>query len=98
MRKKDKDINIASILEQMFKRYKLDTKQKEMKIRSEWGNIFGPMILKHTQEITLKDKTLYLKVDNAPLKNEIFLQRQTVIGKVNEYFEEVWIEKIYVSS
>jgi hypothetical protein len=96
--KKDKDINIGSIIEQMFKRYKIDTKQKEMRIKKDWEELFGPLIAKHTHEIKLVEKTLYIKVSNAPLKNEIFLQRQLVIGKVNEYYGEVWIEKIFISS
>ena len=56
------------------------------------------MITKHTTEITLKDKTLYIKVDNPPLKNEIYLQKHLVVGKINEFYGEVLVEKIFVSS
>jgi hypothetical protein len=98
MRHKDKDISIGSILEQMYKRYRLDTKALESKIQKDWGEIFGTMITKHTTEITLKDKTLYIKVDNPPLKNEIYLQKHLVVGKINEFYGEVLVEKIFVSS
>ncbi len=98
MRHKDKDISISSIIEQMYKRYRLDTKARESQIQKDWPEIFGTMISKHTTEITLKDKTLYIKVDNPPLKNEIYLQKNLVVGKVNEFYGEVIIEKIFVSS
>jgi len=98
MRHKNKDISITSVLEQMYKRYRLDSKALESKIQKDWLEIFGPMISKHTSEIKLKDKTLYIKVDNPPLKNEIFLQRHLVVGKINEFYGEVLIEKIFVSS
>lgn len=98
MRQKDKDINIGSILNQMYKRYHLDTKALELKIKKDWAVIFGPLISKHTTEIKIKDKTLYIKVDNPPLKNEIYLQKHLVVGKVNEFYGEVLIEKIFVSS
>jgi len=98
MRQKDKDISITSVLQQMYKRYRLDAKALETKIQQDWLEIFGPMIKKHTSEIKLKDKTLYLKVDNPPLKNEIYLQRHLVIGKINEFYGEVVLEKIFVSS
>jgi hypothetical protein len=98
MRHKDKDISISSIIEQMYKRYRLDTKARESQIKKDWGEIFGIMITKHTTDISLKDKTLYIKVDNPPLKNEIFLQKQLVVGKINEFYGEVIVEKIFVSS
>jgi hypothetical protein len=37
-------------------------------------------------------------VDNPVLKNEVFLQRNELLGKVNEYYQKVVAEKIFVSS
>lgn len=95
---KNKGIDINSILDNMYKRYHLDSKVIEMKIKEEWGNLFGEIIQKHTSEITMKDKTIYIKVDNPPLKNELFLQRHLIIGKINEHFGEVVVEKIFIAS
>jgi hypothetical protein len=93
---KDKDPSIASVLQNMYKRYRLDVKASELNIKKDWESIVGPLISKHTVQIELKSKTLYLKFDNPPLKNEMFLQRDLLLAKVNEHFGIVVAEKIFV--
>ena len=92
-----KDISIGSVIESMYKRYKLDSKLVEIQIIKDWENVVGQLIAKHTTSIKLTNKTLYLQFDNGPLKNEMFLQRDLLIKKVNEHFSKVLVEKIFIS-
>lgn len=98
MRKENKDNHISAVIDAMYKRYRLDTKLDEMSIEKDWEMIVGKLIAKYTTEISLKSKTLYIKMDNPVLKNEVYLQRNQVLGKVNEYYQKVVAEKIFVSS
>ena len=95
---KNKDINISSVIEAMYKRYRLDAKVHELKIKTDWEDIFGKLISKHTTNLEMRGKTLYITIDNGPLKNEMFLQRDLIIEKLNEYYEEVIIEKVFIQS
>jgi len=95
---KDKDIRIGSVIEAMYKRYRLDAKVNELKIKKDWEDIFGRLIANHTNQIELKGKTLYVTVTNGPLRNELFLQRDLMIAKLNEYYELVIIEKVFIQS
>lgn len=97
MNNNKKDISIGSVIESMYKRYKLDSKLIEIKIINDWENMVGILISKHTTGIKLVNKTLYLQFDNGPLKNEMFLQRESIIRKVNEHFSKVVVEKIFIS-
>jgi predicted nucleic acid-binding Zn ribbon protein len=98
MKKEKKDNHISSVIQAMYKRYHLDSKLDEMSIEKDWEQIVGKLIAKYTTDITLKSKTLYIKVDNPVLKNEVFLQRNELLRKVNEYYQKVVAEKIFVSS
>jgi len=96
--KKNKESHISDVIQQMLKRYRIDNKLQEMDISAKWEEIVGPMISKHTTSIELKNKTLYVHFDNPTLKNEVFLQKSSLLGKVNEYFERVVAEKIFIGS
>lgn len=96
--KKHKESHISDVIKQMLKRYRIDTQFQEMDIEAKWEEIVGPMIAKHTTSIELKNKTLYVHFDNPTLKNEVFLQKSALLGKVNEYFERVVAEKIFIGS
>ncbi|MEY2707632.1 MAG: hypothetical protein RIQ91_262, partial [Bacteroidota bacterium] len=40
--------------------------------------------------------TLYVNFDQAPLKNEMFLQRDTLLKTINERMGDGFVEKIFV--
>jgi predicted nucleic acid-binding Zn ribbon protein len=98
MKREKKDNHISSVIDAMYKRYHLDSKLDELHIERDWESIVGKLFAKYTTELSLKGKTLYIKVDNPVLKNELFLQRNELLGKVNEFYQRVVVEKIFVSS
>jgi predicted nucleic acid-binding Zn ribbon protein len=91
-----KDNNISAVIEAMFKKYRLTAKITEIKLVQAWEKIAGPLIAKHTSEIKLLNKTLYVTFDNAPLKNEMFYRRFMLLEAINAELGAGTIEKIFI--
>lgn len=91
-----KESKISDVIEAMYKKYRLTQKINEVKLVNAWAKITGEMISKHTSEIRLVNKTLYVTFDNAPLKNEMFYRRFALIEAVNAELGSVVVEKIFI--
>ncbi|MFM8995899.1 MAG: DUF721 domain-containing protein, partial [Bacteroidota bacterium] len=76
--------------------YNLTQKHNELELVKHWSEIVGQLIAKHTASVSIKGKTLYVTFDQAPLKNEMFLQRETLMQKVNERMGAGFVEKIFI--
>ena len=91
-----KERNIKDVINAMYDKYRMNQKITEVKLVNAWAEITGPLISKHTSEIKLVNKTLYLKFDNAPLKNEMMYRRTSIIEAVNRELGENTVEKIFI--
>lgn len=92
-----KEKNISEVLDQMYQKYKLNSKLEEVKLNESWEKIVGPLIFKHTTKIQLKGKTLYVSFDEAVLKNEMFYRREELAKSVNDFFGRIIVEKVFVN-
>jgi len=68
----------------MVKEFKLSSGLNESRIREKWSIVMGSLIAKHTSSISLRKGKLYLKVDSAPLKNELTYSKE----KIKEIFNK----------
>jgi predicted nucleic acid-binding Zn ribbon protein len=91
-----KEKQISDVVKRMNDRYHLTQKYNEIELVKQWEGIVGKLIAKHTSNISIKGKTLYVHFDQAPLKNEMFLQREMLMNKINEQFGSDFIEKIFI--
>ena len=91
-----KEKKIADVLKRMNDRYHLTQKHNEIELVKVWEEIVGRLVAKHTASIRMRGKTLYVSFDQAPLKNEMFLQRTTILNNVNEKMGAGFIEKIFI--
>lgn len=91
-----KERTIKDVIQAMYDKYKLNPKITEVKLINAWAEITGPLISKHTTDIKLIKKTLYVKFDNAPLKNEMMYRRDSLIAAVNRQLGPDTIDKIFI--
>lgn len=86
--------NIKSAINDFLKTTRLSGKLAEQKIIDGWNKQMGPMIAKHTQQIYISNKKLYLHLSSAPLKQELFYSREKLIVMLNDEAGEKVIEEI----
>jgi hypothetical protein len=83
MRNKN-DVTIGQALELMVDRLKLRNKLNESRIRENWAKVMGKPIARYTQQVSLKEGKLYIKIDSAPLKQELNYSRAKIIELFNK--------------
>lgn len=88
------DIWLGEGIRQFLQEYKSSDKLKEARINNEWAKIVGPVFASHTVSIYLKQRYLYVRMDAASVKHELYMARQILIRSLNKELGEKVIEKI----
>ncbi len=78
------EITLKDAIDKLLNTYKLKSKVQEAQLVSAWENIMGKMIERHTRDLYIKNKKLFVKLDSAVVKQELMYARTKVLEKVNE--------------
>lgn len=75
---------LKAVIEEFLQRYKLNDKLAESKVMQSWEKVVGAMIARHTQSLSIRKKTLYVKIDSAALRNELLFAREKIMKSLNK--------------
>jgi predicted nucleic acid-binding Zn ribbon protein len=92
--KKSNDQTLKEVINELLKAYKLGDKLKEVRLIDSWEKVVGKLINKHTKNLYIKKKVLFVKLDSAALRNELSYARQKIIKALNKEAKEEVIENI----
>ena len=87
-------VGIKQAFNDMLDDYKIDSKYKATIIKKLWLSIMGKTIASRTGKITLYKKKLKVKIDSAPLKNELNLSKSKVLEILEKELGKGVIEDI----
>ncbi len=82
--KKDNEQTLKEAINKLLETYKLQDKLEEVEIINCWNRLMGEPISKYTEKIFVRKKCLYLKINSAPLKQELFYAREQIRDRLNE--------------
>lgn len=88
------DHTLKEVINELLKEYKLSDRLKEMKIIESWPKIVGKIIEKHTTGIYLRNKRLYVTIDNAALREELHYAKAKLLKSLNKMAGDNFIEEI----
>ncbi len=74
--------------------YGLREKMDELDITTGWDEAVGPMIARHTVSVRLRKGRLNVRVDSAPLRNELTYQREALVEILNRRAGRKVVEEI----
>ncbi|MBR5832143.1 MAG: DUF721 domain-containing protein [Bacteroidales bacterium] len=83
MKKDSNEHTLQDLMKQMFKDCDMIDKVNEMDVIKTYRSVVGDLISKLTQDIKLSDKTLYVKLTSAALRNELSYKKQDLITRIN---------------
>ena len=63
-------------------------------VASLWDDLLGGMVARHTVAVKLRKGTLFVKVDSAPLRQELTFMREALAEKVNQRLGRTVVEKV----
>ncbi len=92
--KKSNDQTLKEVINELLKAYKLSDKLKEVRLIDSWEKVVGKLINKHTKNLYIKKKVLFVKLDSAALRNELSYARQKIIKALNKEAKEEVIDDI----
>jgi len=87
-------VGIKQAFNDMLDDYKIDSKYKATIIKKLWLSIMGKTIASRTGKITLYNKKLKVKIESAPLKNELNLSKSKVLEILEKELGKGVIENI----
>jgi hypothetical protein len=64
------------------------------KISENWQAIAGNTIFNHTKRIDVHLPKIYLKIDNSSLREMLFMDKQLLIDKINDFVKQEVIKEI----
>ena len=93
MRKKNTE-PLKEVIDRYLKAIGADKKLKEIKLVRQWEEIIGRNIAMATEDIFIRNGTLYIKFKSPVVKYEVSLIKSGIIKKVNETAKEEIITDI----
>ena len=93
---KSNEVSLGAALESVLTELNLRHGVYEAKIEAMWETVMGKTIAKHTTNINLKGDRLYLTVDSAALRNELFYSRVKIKDVVNNELAKDIIKDVFI--
>lgn len=81
---KHNEHSLKEAIDQLLKAYKLDDKMAEKRLISSWDNVMGAMISKHTKDLFIRNKQLFVTLDSSALRNELSMAKTKIVKLLND--------------
>ena len=86
---------LSELVDKLMRAYRLDGKMKELDIIAAWPEMMGPAVNNRTKKITIRNKTLFLVLDSAVMREELQHGKKIIIDRVNEKAGSIIITDVY---
>lgn len=93
MRKKNTQ-KIEDVIKEYLKALKIDDKLKEVNLIKSWDDVVGKTIARSTQNIYIKNRKLFVKLNSSVIRNELFMLRDGLKKTLNDRAGEELIDEI----
>lgn len=91
------EYSMAEALKQFLDRSRLKSYVQAIQIEDVWEEIMGKTIAKYTEKIRIQGHTLFITTYVAPLKQELFYQKEMIMQRVNEALGEEVVKEVVLS-
>lgn len=88
------EYTLKQAIEQLLNAYRLNGKIKETRLIQSWEQVCGALINRHTENLYISNRKLYVKVDSAALRNELSYAKTKLANALNKAVGENIIEEI----
>ena len=95
--RKSNERSLKEALEGLINDYGLRPKLDEQAVREAWTEGAGAMIARHTLALELRRGKLTVKVDSAPLREELHYMRAAIAELLNRKLERSVVQEIRIA-
>ncbi len=92
--KRKNDYTLKEVIDQFKKAYGIERKLEEAALMNSWDTIVGHVFAKHTLNLSVNNKILYVKLDSSVIRNELMMARSKLIIALNNTIGKKIIDDI----
>lgn len=91
---KSNEVKLGEAIREMVEHYKLSKKLYQARIIGAWEPTVGTMIARHTTNLYIRRRKLYVVIDSPAIKNELTYSRSKLVEMLNNEAGENVIDEI----
>lgn len=75
--------SLANVLQTVLRKEGLETPLLQKRLVESWDTVVGPTIARYTGEKFIKNQTLFVKILNPALRQDLSMMRQKLVQRLN---------------
>ena len=75
--------NVGTVIQQILRQQGFETPLNQHRLISSWPEVMGEGINRYTRDIYIQNQTLHVRLSSSIVRNELMMQRQTLVDKLN---------------
>jgi predicted nucleic acid-binding Zn ribbon protein len=87
---------LKQAMDELMKKSHMDEKLLGLELKERWEEVAGSLVARHTSELRFNKNKLTIRLDSAPLKQEISYRKQALIDKINKGMGKVVVTEIVI--
>ena len=91
---RDSEYSLKDVIQRLLKAYKWEDKLDSVSLINSWEKVVGSIIAKHTTNLFLKNKVLYVSLDSSVLRNELHMERSNIVKMINKELGKKVVEEV----
>jgi predicted nucleic acid-binding Zn ribbon protein len=88
------DRPLGEVIGEFLKSFRLEDKLNETRLIKSWEKVVGILVAKHTKNLYIKNRILFVQIDSSALRNELSYSREKLIRELNREVSADIIEDI----
>ena len=88
--------SVADVLQQLLREEGLETPLQQKRLIDSWETVTGRIVARYTTEKFIQNQTLYVKIVNPALRQDLAMMRQQLVKRLNEQLGSFIISDIKV--
>jgi predicted nucleic acid-binding Zn ribbon protein len=91
---KSNNQSLGDVIREFLQSNRLDHKLSETRLIQSWEKVVGAMVSRHTENLYIKNKVLFVKIDSPALRNELSYSKEKIVQELNKEAQVEVIEEI----
>lgn len=88
---------IKNLLNIFLKKNNLEKGLLDLEVKRAWHELMENGVSNYTTDVSLKNKTLYIKLSSPALKEELSYGKEKLMKLINERFKKKIVQKIVLN-
>lgn len=75
---------LGDLVRELLRLRGLETPLLQRRLLAAWDKVCGPTIARYTKEKTIRNQTLFVKIDNPSLRQDLSMMRSQLVRRLND--------------